>query len=176
MDWYKKILKKCELNISILEIIFVLTIVLNVGVVIGENINQKKVKEIVDEQTNKTIDAINNNNQNINQLMILTTPTPTPILTTTPTPTEILTPTPIQVLGSETSNYLGMVEAKPNTTVNIYENPTLNSVIINTANSNTLLFYTEKANDWYHVELVDQNKTGWVTSDSVQEINNEKNN
>lgn len=175
MDWVKKILQKHDFKVSVVEIVFVSLILLMVGIQTGAWISQKKTKVIVEEQNNKIIDVINNNMAMVKNNIIddqklyldqyknITSPTPD---SSTPT----LTPTPTtQVLGESTTN-IGMIQVKNGIAANIYENQDLNSGIINTVTSESILFYKTKEANWYLVDLLDQNKSGWIPAESVNEI------
>lgn len=96
--------------------------------------------------------------------------TPTIIV---PTITPVQT---VQVLGETStldSKYLGLVQVKEGTIANIYQNPSIDSLIINTVPSKSFLFYTEKGINWYKVDLVDSNQSGWVRYEDIDAINNE---
>lgn len=163
--------QKNRIKANYFQIILVLITILYISFTTSVLINQRKNEQKIDNQAEKIEDIlriIRNNNQ-VTPIEVLPTPTLTPTIMSTIVETPIPTPTPA-VLGSETSTYIGVLEVKPEINANIYENPTLDSVIINTATPSALLFYTKKEANWYEVNLADQNKNGWVPIESVNEL------
>ena len=175
--------QKNKFEANYFEVILMLGITVGICLSVSSFINQNKTKKFVEDQTVKLETIIENNTKVVksingdNQLAVIEDlknrlnqlTTSQPISTSSPEPTTTM-PTNEPVLGAETTIYEGVLEVNSVLNANVYEKPILGSAIINTVPQGSLLFYTKKENNWYQVDLVDQNKKGWVAEESVKEI------